>query len=86
MENILDKVRQYLATTPSSKLSQVWEELKHFNEVGPYIDDVIAPPTLIILNPMGLSNEEPTTEIQNDAKFAKPYSHSKSSINLCRAA
>lgn len=39
MSTILEQLNRYLATASEATLEANFEELKHFNEVGPTVDD-----------------------------------------------
>lgn len=39
MSTIIEQLNRYLATASDATLEEDFEELKHFNEVGPTVDD-----------------------------------------------
>lgn len=39
MSNIVEQLRKHLAETSKEELDKEWEELKHWNDVGPTVDE-----------------------------------------------
>lgn len=39
MSTIIEQLNRYLATASDATLEEDFEKLKHFNEVGPTVDD-----------------------------------------------
>ena len=41
MSSLSEQLKDYFDNTPQEQLDKDWEELKHWNEIGPEIDDYI---------------------------------------------
>lgn len=41
MRNLYEQLKKYFEETPKEQLDKDWEELKHWNEIGPSADEYI---------------------------------------------
>ena len=41
MNSLSEQLKDYFNNTPQEQLDKDWEELKHWNEIGPEVDEYI---------------------------------------------
>ena len=40
MSSLSEQLKDYFTNTPQEQLDKDWEKLKHWNEIGPEVDDI----------------------------------------------